>query len=224
MTSLIISISTTKDGSMYNRHDHTDPTIIANRERFLKNLGITMDDTTRLKVDFNTDNFCRYIELSENDKGKGMRDNELAEADAIVTTQSGHALMLPVADCVGTVLYDEAHHVLMVSHLGRHSLEQNGGKKSVEYLIKNYGSDPESLKVWLTPAAGKDVYPIWALDNKGMKEVTFEQLLAAGIKREHITDSPIDTDKDPLYFSYSEFLKGNRPEDGDHMIVAMMKD
>lgn len=209
---------------MYNRHDHTDARVITNREHFLKKLGITMNDTTRLKVDFNTDNFCRYIELSEQDKGKGMRDNELAEADAIITTKSGHALMLPVADCVGTVLYDETHHVLMVSHLGRHSLEQNGGKKSVEYLKKNYGSEPNAIKVWLTPAAGKDVYPIWALDNKGMKEAVFEQLLAAGIKRGHITDSAIDTDKDPRYFSYSEFLKGNRPEDGDHAIVAMMKD
>lgn len=224
MTSLKVFISTAKDGSMYNRKNHTDPIVITNRERFLENNGMDIEDTTRLKVDFSGEDFCRYREVQQNEKGKGMRDDELLEADAIVTTHMNHALMLPVADCVGVVLFDPINSVLMVSHLGRHSLEQQGGTKSVEYLKAHYNSDPAELKVWLTPAAGKDVYPIWKLDNKGLKEATHEQLAAAGVGRENITDNTADTDKDPDYFSYSEFLKGNRSEDGDHMIVAMMTD
>ena len=92
----------------------------------------------------------------------------------------------------------------------------------MQYLTEHYGTDPSELLVWLTPAPNKETFPIWALDNKGMKEVTFEQLTAAGITLEHITDNPADTVTDLNYFSYSEFLKGNRTEDGDYALVAVM--
>jgi hypothetical protein len=224
----LIAISRTKDGSMLDRHSPTNPDVIKNREKYLAGLEITMDEASRLHTNMliratveHDENYCRYREVSENDKGKGMRGDDLV-ADAFVTTHAGHALILPLADCVGAVFFDPEHHVLMLSHLGRHSLEQEGGKRSVEHLADKYQSDPAKLKVWLTPAPSKESYPIWALDNKGMKEVTFEQLQAAGILPENIIDNTAETDKDPTYFSYSEFLKGNRKEDGDHMIVAMM--
>ena len=81
---------------------------------------------------------------------------------------------MPLADCIGAVLYDEEHGVLMMSHLGRHSLEHNGGVKSVSYLEENYSSNPAKLKVWLSAAVSKESYKIYALDHKGMKEVAFE--------------------------------------------------
>jgi copper oxidase (laccase) domain-containing protein len=227
----IIAISTVKDGSMLSREKDNTPQIIKNRATFLDSQGISMDQTTRVYVDTlaratveHDTNFCRYYEVKESNKGHGMQDNDLLVSDALVTRGKNHAIMLPIADCVGAVIYDPTHHVLMVSHLGRHSLEQQGGKKSIEHLAKTYDSRPEELLVWLTPAPSKESYPIWALDNKGMKEVVFEQLDAAGITQSNITDNPIETDKDLDYFSYSEFLKGHRSEDGDYAIVAMMTD
>lgn len=130
--------------------------------------------------------------------------------------------MLPVADCVGAVLFDASKAVLMVSHLGRHSLEQQGAMRSVEHLSKVFGCNPADIEVWLTPAPGKPSYQIWALDNQGMKEATFAQLTTAGILPEHIHDDERDTVLDHNFYSYSEFLKGNRKEDGDHMIAAVM--
>jgi copper oxidase (laccase) domain-containing protein len=230
MPNIIVATSTVKDGSMFNRHDMFDPVVIHNREVFLKTHTITMDQTTRVNVSANsraadeTEDFCRYATIGNADKGSGMRDDKIQVADALVTTDVGHAIMLPVADCTGTVIYDPVKRVLMVSHLGRHSIVQEGGKKSVQYLVDHFGSNPADLLVWLTPAPGKDVFPIWALDNRGFKEVTFEQLESAGVKKEHITDNPADSTKDPNYYSYSEFLKGNRDEDADYAIVAMMTD
>jgi copper oxidase (laccase) domain-containing protein len=223
MNGPIVATSTTADVSMYNSRDPLDPIVITNRERFLEGLGIDMDQTTRAKVTYDREDFTRYKTLTSSEKCRGMRDDESDLADGLVVTEPGHAIMLPVADCVGAVFYDPVNGVLMVSHLGRHSLEQDGGRLSVEYLVKEHDSKPEDLLVWLTPAPGKDVYPIWALDNKGMKEVTFEQLEAAGIMKANITDNSADSAKDQNYFSYSEFLKGNRTEDGDHMVVAMIK-
>ncbi|MEO6109851.1 MAG: laccase domain-containing protein [Candidatus Saccharimonadales bacterium] len=231
MTHFVIDISTVADGSIYNRHDPKDPEIIANRERYLARHTISMEQTTRLNINMlvratveHDTNYCRYSEVTDQQKGNGMRDDDAQIADALVTTKTNHALFLPVADCVGATFYDPEHSVLMVSHLGRHSLEQQGAIKSVEYLKDHYKSDPSNILVWLTPAPGKDVYPIWALDNKGMKEATFEQLDAAGINPKNITDNSADSTKDPNYFSYSEFLKGNRDIDGDHVMIAMMRD
>lgn len=223
MADMLVAISTVADGSMYNRHDKLDTAVIHNREIFLKKHSITLEQTTRVMTLYEGDNYHRYREATVAEKGAGMKDDQVAVSDGLVTTSLNHALFLPVADCVGAVLYDPTKHILMLSHLGRHSLEQDGGIRSVAYLNEKYGCDPKDLKVWLTPAPGKDVYPIWKLDNKGMKEATFEQLSTAGILPENITDNPADTTKDINYYSYSEFLKGNRKKDGDYAIVAMMR-
>ena len=209
---------------MFNRNDPMDPAVIENRTTFLTAHSINIMKTTRAAVSFDRSDFCRYKAVTSENKGDGMI-NDIGEVlDAIITTDSNHALFLAVADCVGMTVFDETHHVLALAHLGRHNLEQDGGKKIIAHLTERYGSDPATLKIWLTPAPGKDVYPIWALDNKGMKEVTYEQLLGRGILKENITDNTVETNRDDNYFSYSEFLKGNRPEDGDHAMVAMMTD
>jgi len=231
MANPIVLISTAADGSMYKRREPFDAAVIENRAGYLGRNDIRMTDTTRLnpnanqraEVDHETD-WCRYVEIDSSSKRLGMQGDDSPATDALITKEIGHALFLPVADCVGTTIYDPTHHVLMLSHLGRHSLEQQGGIHSVEHLVKNYGSDPKELLVWLTPAPNKEVFPIWALDNKGMKEVAFEQMAAAGILLENITDNPADTATDLNYFSYSEFLKGNRTEDGDYAMIAMMAD
>lgn len=222
---LTVLTSKVSDGSMLNRDNPTDSTVIENRRAFMEAHGISLDQTTRVEVtfDFDTNNFCRYDEVTKEMMADGMYKPSSTPHDALVTTEPDHALFLPVADCVGATFYDPVHHVLGLAHLGRHSLEQQGGTKFVEYLKSHYDSDPKEMKVWLGPAPGKDAYPIWALDNKGMKEVTFEQLHAAGILDDNIIDNPAETDKDQDYFSYSEFLKGHRESDGDYAIVAIMR-
>jgi copper oxidase (laccase) domain-containing protein len=166
--------------------------------------------------------WCRYREVTQSDGGLGMYDGNIDAADALITRTPGLALFLPVADCIGAAIYDLAQNIIMVSHLGRHSLEQHGAQKSVEYLVRTHGSIPSNLQIWLTPAAGKDTFPIWALNNQGLKESAYMQFHAAGITDAQIIDNPIDTTRDSRYYSYSEFLKGNRDIDADYAIVAMI--
>lgn len=220
--SILVALSTIADGSMYNRHDLADSTIISNRKTFLTRQGIDSADSIRLAVDYQTTDFCRYRIVDQKNAGDGMFGGSAQPCDGLITTTPGLALFLPIADCVGAVLYDPNHHVLMLIHLGRHSLEQQGAQNAVDFLETHFKSQPTSLRVWLSPAAGKESYPIWALDNKGLKEATFEQLHRAGIGPSQITDDPADTTTDERYFSYSEFIKGTRTEDGDHAIVAML--
>lgn len=218
----LVLTSTVADGSMLNRHNPSDMTVIKNRTVFLEKHGIKLAQTTRVKTIYTGNNYCRYSEVGVADMGNGMTDDDVITSDGLVTRLPGHALLLPVADCIGATFFDPQENVLMVSHLGRHSLEQQGAVRSVKFLVQRYNCIPSRLRVWLTPAPSKAAYPIWALNNKGMKEVCFEQLRLAGILDKNIIDNPADSATDHNYYSYSEFLKGNRTKDGDYVMVAMM--
>jgi len=220
---LIVDISEVKDGNMAFRQGNITEDIIANRLTFLSKNGIIIEQATRLGVTYDGDDYCRYIEVSEDQKGKGMQDFNAPIADAIVTRITNHALFLPLGDCIGAVIFDPLKQILMMTHLGRHSIEQNGGYKSVRFLVDHYGCDSNDLLVWLSPSPGQENYPVYAFDNRALKDIAFEQLFAAGIIKENITDNPADTAKDARYFSYSEFLKGNTSVNGRYAIVAMIK-
>jgi copper oxidase (laccase) domain-containing protein len=196
---------------------------IKNREAFLSNIGIPIEYTTVVSVTYDTDDFAKYRIVTDDEKGKEMKQRgEVAHADALVTFSPNHALFLPLADCVGAIIYDEVHGALMVSHLGRHSVEIDGAKKSVEYLQNVASSDPASLKVWLSPGVGSATYPLNTFNGQSLHEVIIRQLQKAGVKQENIENADIDTAKDDAYYSHSEFLKGNDTDAGRFAIVAMM--
>jgi copper oxidase (laccase) domain-containing protein len=222
MTRLIVATSKVEDGNMHIAADKTNATVLSNRRKWLGPYGIDINGTTRVSVTYDREDFCQYRTVQNTEKGDGMQDAGIEPSDALVVTEPGHALFLPIADCVATALYDEDHSILMLSHLGRHSLEQDGGYRSVQFLIERYSTNPASLKVWLSPTPNKDAYPIYALDDKGMKEVVYEQLAKAGVLAENITDNTADTTTDPEYYSHSAFLKGAKTEDGRFAMVAMM--
>lgn len=223
MHTLFTATSTAADGSMYNPLDQSDATVVANREMWLKKNSLKLDDATRVYITYDTPDFCRYTEVGPQEKGLGMKQADLPPADALITTAPGHVLFLPVADCVATILFDPTKGVLMLSHLGRHSLEQDGGVRSVAYLTEHYSSNPADIKVWLSPAPSKETYAIYALNNQGMKEAAFEQLKRAGIRAENVTDNHADTATDDRYFSHSAFLKGQKSEDGRFAVIAVIQ-
>lgn len=216
-----IYTSQVSDGSM-KPASNDEATVMRNRTKFLQTHTIDPDATTLLHLTYGGDNYTRYLSLDDGMKGNGITRDSSIEVDALVVTKPGHALFLPLADCIGAVINDETSGVLMISHLGRHNLEQNGGTKSVDYLVKNHGVHPENLTVWLSPAAGKDNYPLFSFDNRSMHDVATEQLTAAGVPAERISISSVDTTTDLDYFSHSQFLAGNRETDGRFAVVALM--
>lgn len=216
--------SKTTDGNMLTPDDNTDRNVIANRTSYLAKNNIDIKQTTRVNVTYGVENYCRYYEVSEGNKGNGMEFIDVPTADALVTRNRNHALFLAIADCVGAVIFDPKKEILMLSHLGRHSLEQNGGFESVKFLVNHYNCNPSELLVWLTPAPGPDVYPLHYFNGRSIKNIVLQQIQSAGILSENISDNSADTSKDLSYYSHSEFLKGNRPDDGRYAIVAVMKD
>lgn len=219
--SLVIYTSKTINESMKSLNDNQ--TIARqNRITFLEKNRIDPANTTLHTLSYGGENYCRYKTLDTTSKGDGIVRDSTIDADAVVVTKPNHAILLPLADCIAAVIHDPIKNVLMMSHLGRHNLEQFGGTKCIEYLVANHAVNPADLTVWLSPAAGKENYPLYAFENRSLHDVAAEQLIAAGIIKENITVSPIDSSADLNYFSHSQFLKGKRESDGRFAVVAVL--
>ncbi len=219
MTLKIIT-SNKLDGSMKSSHGLNFAENNKKRIELLEKNHINPDDTTLVRLSYDGEDYKRYFTINDNLKGDGITIESTIKADALVVTEPNHALFLPLADCIGAVIYDPILNILMVSHLGRHNLEQYGGTESINYLVKNHNVDPKRLTVWLSPSAGKDSYPVFKFNNRSLNEVAVEQLIRAGILSKNITVSPIDTTKDKDYYSHSQFLKDKRGNDGRFAIAA----
>ena len=218
-----ITVSTVDDGTM-KKVGHADPEQVdENRMAWLGKYGVDVKQAVLISLDYATDDFFLYLLLDDSAVGDGMARHSTMTNDAVATQTPQVALFLPLADCVGAVLYDTTTKTLMLSHLGRHNLEQNGGQKSVDFLRDNCGVKPKNIKVWLSPSAGKENYPLFDFEYKSLQEVTIEQMMAAGVGRENIIESRIDTTTDHTYFSHSEFKKGHRQTDGRFAVLAMIK-
>lgn len=216
----VIQVSKVSDGSMGKEAED----VLANRSRFLQSHSIVPEQTVLVHLVYEGDNYCRYAEVTARDGGDGITHSPSRVNDALFTRVPGVALFLPLADCVGVVLVDTKQHILGLSHMGRHNLEQFGARASVEYMQSQFGSNPADITAYLSPAAGQDNYPLFAFDNRSMHEVTSEQLVDAGILLGNIEAATEDTTTDEAYFSHSEYLKAHRDSDGRHAIVAQLVD
>lgn len=222
--SIIAAVSSKEDGTMKTKGqpDQEDKQTHQHRRQFLEKNNITTNQTILVQMNYDSDDFTRYDSVESASPPHANQIDRHHPNDALATKNAGIALFLPLADCVGAILYDPIKKVLMVSHLGRHNTEQTGASRSVEYMKNKFGAQPEDILVWLSPAAGSDQYPLHAFKNKSLHEVNKEHLISAGVLPQNIEVSTIDTTTHEGYHSHSEFLKGKRDEAGRFAIVAMM--
>ncbi len=221
---IIAGVSSVSDGNMKKADmpEELKKDVDSNRKKFLQALNIQPEQTVLVRLTYDKDNFTVYDTVTNEDKGKGIVKDGEPFTDALVTADKNVALFLPIADCVGAIMYDPVKEVIMVSHLGRHSTEQYGASKSIEYLTSKFGSNPADILVWCSPSPGAESYPLHAFENKSLADVNKQHFMSSGVKERNIEICGVDTSKEKNYFSYSEFLKGNREVDGRFAVVAMM--
>lgn len=210
---LHVAVSSMSDGSMKDGAELLTPGALRNRDAFLAALGMDPAKAAVFYADFDDDDFCHYAEATP-----GL----MPGCDGVSTNKIGQPILLPLADCVGTVLYDPVRHAVMIAHLGRHSTEQEGGAKVVAYMADTYGSHPADLLVWLGPSPHGADYPLHAFDNRSFTDVLTGQLARAGVAAEHIEISTVDTSTNPQYYSHSQFLKGVQATDGRYALEVQL--
>lgn len=221
---IIVRVSSASDGNVKHTQGFKPSEVTQNRKDILGQCGIDMKDTNLVRISYDRDDYCRYAIASVEDAGVSMHpEHDTEVCDALATGTPGQGLFLPIADCCALVLADIRQDKIMLSHVGRHSAAQNGARRSVEFMRHTYGSVTEDIVAWLSPAAGKENFPIYSLNNKGLHEAILEQLREAGMTDDHIEVSTIDTTVDDRYFSHSEYLKGHRLLDGRFAVVAAIE-
>lgn len=197
-----IGLSDKSDGNMKVLLDEASDGVVENRRKFLEGLGLVIDTVDFVKVDYETEDFCQFAEADETN---GLRfDRQARRCDGLVVRERGRGLFLPLADCLGVVLFDTSKEVLMMVHCGRQTIVQGGAFKAIEFMKQVAGTIPSDVLVWMSPSAGKENYPIYALNGAGLQEEVVTQLRRAGVPEESIMKSAIDTIKDENYWSYSQ--------------------
>lgn len=196
---------------------HT-PETVANRKHFCETVGVDYQDVVYQQIIYNESQTYQNLQLV--DKTSVSRVIPQVAADGLVTAQSGVGLMLPVADCVATVVYDPGTRQLAMVHLGRHSTLTSLLKNTFNRMVE-HGSNIDDILVWMSPSAQQESYvltyfdqvndPAWRpfckqepdgihLDLSGYNR---QVCLDAGVTANHIEVSPTNTFTSDNYFSHS---------------------
>ena len=187
-----VGISEISDGNMrYFNGD--EPDIIDNQKKLIK--SIELDSAARLRTTYDQrENFTKYVEITPENLpyySIANPENEIPVSDGLATREANLGILLPLADCLGVVAYDEKQNIIALLHAGRHNVEQYGPKKFVEYLINAFGSNAKDIKLYFSPHAVN--YRIFKLNNKILGEAAKEQFIEAGILPENIISPRVDT-------------------------------
>ncbi len=226
-----IAVSNRSHGTMLDRSlaDRHDDRVVANRRAFCDENGINYDACVYQIISY--DSSQSYDALQE----VHAPNTQGVHADVLYTETSGLGLFLPIADCVGTVIYDSTRGALALAHLGRHASVAKAIQKTIKHFVQQ-GSVPSNLQIWMAPSISKADYimeyfdhitdPDWAQFAEQKAEGVYLDLqgfnknlaMKVGVPDSNVVISPINTARDPNYFSHS---KGDT--NGRFAVLAMMK-
>lgn len=216
---VIVKVSSRGDGSVLDRPVGIhSPDMVTNRTKFCEANGVSYGDVVFQRIVY--DEARSYELIAEVDAGSTTKFTSEVVADALFTRSKNVGLLLPVADCAATVVYDPVHHFLALAHLGRHSTLTNLVARLVGHFVMS-GSKAEDLVVWMGPSAKRETYRlewfdraddvVWQsfFDKKDdgyyldLPGYNHQQFTRAGVSPNNIHVSPVDTVSNLDYFSHS---------------------
>ena len=200
-----VGISEISDGNMRFFDDGDENEIIENQKKLGKALGLSGDKIARIRTIYgDRKDFTDFYEVTDRNLSKYTVVNfegQIPVSDGLITKFSNVGILLPLADCLGIVVFDEEHRVIGLLHSGRQNIEQCGPKKFIEYFVENFGSNSGELKIYFSPHALN--YKIYKFDNELLSEVAKEQLMEVGVLLKNIIDYRTDTVDNANLPSYS---------------------
>jgi hypothetical protein len=170
--------------------------------------------------------------VTEADAGCGLtREKTYKDVDGLITNVPGLVLSTFFADCVPLYFVDPVQKAIGMSHSGWRGTAGRMGKKTIEAMAREYGSNPKNLVCAIGPSicqecyevsedvaeafraefAGNSIYPmeeILAEKGGGKYRLSLWKaneivLLEAGVKREHLAVTNLCTCCNPrLLFSH----------------------
>lgn len=166
--------------------------ILKNRKKFLKKLGINLEDVAEVKQVHGN----RVVLVNK-------INSSISVADGLITDKPKIYLLMKIADCIPIGLYDPIHQAIGLIHVGYKGLAKKIIKKVIKDMQKNFKTNPLDLKVEFGPSIGPCHYrmDLWTEAEK--------QLIQCGILKKNIYNPRICTYESKDYFSHRRAVDQN---------------
>ena len=196
-----------------NRGDNPDA-VIENYRRISRSIGVDFDSLVASAQDHNT--FVRVV--TRENRGVGItKPRDIQSVDALVTDDPEVTLVTYYADCTPLFFVDPVKKAVGLAHAGWRGTVGRIGKKVVETMTAEFGTDPGNLVCAVGPAISKccyevdlpcaeHFYALKELDNSkfifpkrnnkfmlDLLECNRQILVSAGVRPENITLSDLCT-------------------------------
>ena len=104
----------------------------------------------------------RIMRVTAAHLGMGAMDYESAirETDALITNEPGLPLMLCFADCTPVLFLDPEHKAVGIAHAGWKGTLCKIGRKTLEAMHKEFGTEPSECLAGIGPSIGPCCYEI----------------------------------------------------------------
>ena len=189
--------------------------VAENFRRMGEALGIRCEDMV-LSQQTHTTNI-RIV--TDGDRGKGItRERDYTDIDGLITNVPGICLVTTYADCVPLYFLDPVKKVIALSHSGWRGTVGKIGKKTVELMHEEFGSEPADILAAIGPSVCQDCYEVSAdvtdrfgevFDRSAWDELFYEKpdgkyqldlwkanekiFLESGIRKDHIAVTNVCT-------------------------------
>jgi YfiH family protein len=212
--------------------------VLVNRQRFLDKLGVRSGNCVALKSPHTN----RLVTITARDKGRGTDSIVTSiSTDGFLTNTSGVMLCILVADSVPLILWDSQTRALALLHADWRCVGEHLASKAVRSMQHQFGSDPANICAYFGPSITAKSHilkdPIQKRDRPWQKYLTNlsngttaidivaynrQQLRDAGIAKNHIIVSGIDTATDKRFFSHYRSQR-TREKEGRFACVVGIK-
>ena len=179
-----------------------------------------------------------------NEESKGIEDRVCKNIDGLITNLPNVPLVTFYADCVPLYFVDTVNKAIGLSHSGWRGTVKGMGIKTVEAMVREYGSNPENIVAVVGPSICQDCYEVskevvdefhkeyddkfdvssiyYEKENGKMQlnlwEANRQILLLAGLKSENIVISNVCTS------CHSDLLFSHRKTNGKRgNLIAVME-
>ena len=148
-------------GSMnlsFSRGDNPE-NVMENYRRISKAIGFSVESIVT-SDQTHTTNVRR---VGKEDCGCGVLiPRTFHDIDGLITNEPGVTLATFYADCVPLYFYDPTHKAIGLSHSGWRGTVGKIGKKTVERMQEEYGSNPADIRAAIGPSICQDCYEVSA--------------------------------------------------------------
>lgn len=132
--------------------------VAANRDAFCRALGVDPRGVVCAQQVHGSE--VARVGRAEAGRGYADRATAISGADALVADEPGVYLWLTFADCVPILLFDPVHRAVGLAHAGWRGTVGHVAARTVEAMVREFGTRPADLLAGVGPAIGPCCYQV----------------------------------------------------------------